>query len=140
MTTITELTAHAVELYNAGDIDGFCELYAQDALLVTPDGTYAGRDAIRNYWSKNKSSFPVYHLTVNTSAEKGEFTFDEFTWSGTNTGPLYLPDGSELPATGKTVEFNGMELTQVRDGKMIVHKLYWDNVVALTKLGLMPAS
>lgn len=140
MTVLTDLHARAIELYNAGDIDGFCDLYAEDAVLATPDGTYAGRGAIREYWSRNKASFPVHHLTVTTSAETGDRTLGELTWTGINTGPLYMPDGSEIPATGKSVEFNGMEMTQVRGDKIVVHKLYWDNMAALSQLGLIPPS
>ncbi len=136
MSTLTDLNAQAIKLFNAGDIDGFCELYAEDAVLSSPDGTYAGRSAIRDYWTKQKAGFAGYHLAVGTAAETGDCTLDEFTWSGTNTGPLYLPDGSELPATGKSVEIKGMELTQVRGDKFVVHKLYWDNMAVLAQLGL----
>jgi hypothetical protein len=36
------------------------------------------------------------------------------------------------------VEIKGMELVQVRDGKVVVNTLYYDNVAALTQLGLVP--
>ena len=39
----------------------------------------------------------------------------------TNTGPLVMPDGTELPPTGKRIELKGMELVQIRDGKAAVH-------------------
>jgi hypothetical protein len=40
-----------------------------------------------------------------------------FVFAGTHTGPFLLPDGTELPPTGKRVEIRGMELVQVRDGR-----------------------
>ena len=37
-----------VELYNAGDLDGVMDLYAEDAVQLMPDGTFEGRSAIRD--------------------------------------------------------------------------------------------
>jgi hypothetical protein len=63
---------------------------------------------------------------------------DEWTFVGTQTGPLTLPDGTELPATGKPLEIRGMELVLVRDGKIVVDNLYYDPTVFLAQLGLVP--
>jgi hypothetical protein len=49
-----------------------------------------------------------------------------------------LPDGTELPPTGKRVEIRGMEYVQVRDGKIVIDNLYYDNVALLAQLGLVP--
>jgi predicted ester cyclase len=57
---------------------------------------------------------------------------------GTHTGPLVLPDGAELPPTGKRVEVSGMELVRVRDGKIVVDNLYYDNLAVAAQLGLLP--
>jgi predicted ester cyclase len=59
---------------------------------------------------------------------------------GTHTGPLVLPDGTELPPTGKRVEVKGMELVRVRDGKIVVDNLYYDNLAVAAQLGLLPQS
>ena len=59
---------------------------------------------------------------------------------GTHTGPLVLPDGTELPPTGKRVEVKGMELVRVRDGKVVVDNLYYDNLAVAAQLGLLPQS
>ena len=57
---------------------------------------------------------------------------------GTHTGPVVLPDGTELPPTGKRVEVQGMELVRVRDGKIVVDNLYYDNLAVAAQLGLLP--
>ncbi|HEU5405820.1 MAG TPA: ester cyclase, partial [Gaiellaceae bacterium] len=54
------------------------------------------------------------------------------------TGPFRLPDGSEVPATGRPVEIKGMELVEVRDGKIVVDNLYYDFMAAVSQLGLVP--
>jgi hypothetical protein len=68
---------------------------------------------------------------------KADAFCDEWTFAGTNTGTLLLPDGRELPATGKQVEIKGMEYCLMRDGKLIVNTLYYDNMAVAYQLGLI---
>jgi hypothetical protein len=49
-----------------------------------------------------------------------------------------LPDGTAFPATGKRVELRGMELCRVRDGKLVIDNLYYDNMTVFAQLGLIP--
>ena len=128
----------AVKLYNAGNLEGLVSSYAEDAVLVTPDSTAQGRAAIRDVWSRDKAAFPDRALTIGVIIEQGDTVASEFTWVATNTGPLVLPDGTELPPTGKRIETKGMELVRVRDGKLAVHHSYWDNMDLAGQLGLTP--
>ena len=45
--------------------------------------------------------------TVNSFIEQGDTFADEWTFVGTQTGPFRLPDGGELPPTGRRVEVRG---------------------------------
>jgi predicted ester cyclase len=51
---------------------------------------------------------------------------------------LRLPDGTQLPPTGKPLEIKGMELVQVRDGKIVIDNLYYDAMAILAQVGLLP--
>ncbi len=106
--------------------------------MVSPDGTFEGRAAIREYWSQNRASFPDCTLTLDASFERGGTVAEEFTWAGTNTGPIVMPDGTELAPAGRRVESKGMEVEQVRDRKIAVQHLYWDNMAFAAQLGLAP--
>ena len=57
---------------------------------------------------------------------------------GTNTGPLSLPDGSTVPATGKAVRVRGCDIATVADGMIVRHHFYFDQMELLTQLGLAP--
>ena len=121
------------------DADGdILRQYTEDAVLVSPNGTVQGRTAIREHWSQEKAAFPDRTLTVNVVVEQGDTIAAEWTWAGTHTGPLVLPDGTELPPTGKRVEGQGMDLAQLRDGKAAVLHQYWDNMAWARQLGLVP--
>ena len=129
-----------VKLYNAGDLEGLVNSYAEDAVLVTPDGTARGRAAIRERWSRDKASFPDRSLTIEVIVDQGDTVASEFTWVATNTGPLVEPDGTELPPTGRRIQAKGMELVQVRDGMVAAHRGYWDNMALAGQLGLLPGA
>lgn len=107
-------------------------------MLVTPTGTAQGRTAIREYWSRIKTAFPDYTLTVDVVVEQGDTVATEWTWSGTHTGPLVLRDGTQLPPTGKRVEHRGVELAYLRDGKIAEYHMYWDGMAIARQLGLLP--
>ena len=138
MSSMTDAYERAAQLYNAGDMAALADTYTEDAVLVTPFGTAQGRAAIREQWSRDKVSFPDCAVTIDVSVEQGDTVAGEWTWAGTHTGPLVLPGGTEVPATGKRVEVKGMELMRMRDGKVAVHHGYWDNMAVAAQLGLLP--
>jgi steroid delta-isomerase-like uncharacterized protein len=140
MSANQELLDRYVELYNAGDLDGCMDLYAEDAVQLMPDGTYEGRSAIRERLVLELEAFPDIDWKVESFVEDGDFFADEWTFVGTHAGPLQLPDGGELPATGRRVEIRGMELVQMRDGVIVVDNLYYDTMAVAAQLGLMPAA
>lgn len=127
-----------VELYNAGDLEACMELYAEDAVQWMHDGLFAGVDAIQERLARDLTAFPDAKYVVESFVEDGDTFADEWTFTGTNTGPFRLPDGSEVPAAGRPVEIKGMELVEVRDGKIVVDNLYYDFMAAVSQLGLVP--
>ena len=127
-----------VELYNEGDLGGVMDLYADDAVQVMPDGTFEGRSVIGERLAKELTAFPDLHHRVVSFVEQEDAFADEWVFVGTHTGPLVLPDGTELPPTGKRVEVRGMELVELRDGKIVVDNLYYDNLPIAAQLGLLP--
>lgn len=132
-----KLLERYVELYNEGDLDSCMELYAPDAVQWMHDGLFEGVDAIRERLARDLVAFPDAKYVVESFVEDGDTFADEWTFTGTNTGPFRLPDG-EVPATGRPVELKGMELVEVRDGRIVVDNLYYDFMAAVAQLGLIP--
>jgi steroid delta-isomerase-like uncharacterized protein len=133
-----KLLERYVERYNAGDLDACMDLYAEDAVQIMPEGTFEGRSAIRERLNRELAGFSDLVYTVSSFVEQGDAFADEWTTVGTHTGALTLPDGTQLPPTGKRVEVRGMEYVQVRDGKIVIDNLYYDNMAFLAQLGLVP--
>jgi hypothetical protein len=64
----------------------------------------------------------------------------EYIWAATNTGPLNLPGGSTLPATGKRIELPCVTVVEVKDGLVAAERSYWDMMAAFQQMGLLPAT
>lgn len=137
MSANRNLLERYVELYNEGDLDACMELYADDAVQLMHDGLFTGVSEIQERLQRDLTGLPDAHYVVESFVENGDLFADEWTFTGTHTGPFHLPDGSELPPTGKRVEIRGMELVVVR-GKIVVDNLYYDFMAIVSQLGLVP--
>jgi steroid delta-isomerase-like uncharacterized protein len=60
-----------------------------------------------------------------------------FWWNGygTHTGPLEPPG---LAATGKTIEFDGVDFHEYRDGKVARLRIVFDMASVMRQLGVLP--
>jgi predicted ester cyclase len=132
------LLGRYVELYNLRDLDGCVELFVEDAVQVSPDGTVHGRRRIRERLARQLAACPDMRLSVGSFVEQGDSFADEWAFAGTHTGPFLLPDGTELAPTGRPVEIKGMEFVQVRDGKIVTRHLYYDYLSVATQFGVLP--
>jgi steroid delta-isomerase-like uncharacterized protein len=140
MSANRKLLDRYVERYNAGDLDGVMDLYAEDAVQIMPDGTYEGWNTVRERLAQELDGFTDLNHTVRSFVEQGDLFADEWTFVGTHTGSFRLPDGTELPPTGKRVEIKGMAVVRVRDGKIVLNSLYYDTLAVAVQLGLVPES
>ncbi|MEU6933817.1 nuclear transport factor 2 family protein [Streptomyces sp. NPDC046385] len=132
MDRFTEAVTHA-------DLQAISGLLAEDAVALTPDGgEIEGRDAIVEYWRTMTTSIPDATFTYRNRFEIGDTAIDEGLFTGKNTGPIPLPDGDTLPATGRTVNIRGIDLAQVKDGRIQSYRLYFDQMEFLDQLGLLP--
>ena len=138
MERYRSLLERYVERYNAADLDGVMELYAEDSVQLMPDGTFEGSAAIRRRLGQELVAFSDLAHRYLSYVEQDDAFADEWVFAGTHTGPVVLPDGTEVPPTGKRVEVQGMELVRVREGKIVVDNLYYDNLAVAAQLGLLP--
>ena len=121
------------------DLKVLAELYAEDAVAVTPDeGEIRGRDNIVEYWRQMTEAVPEATFESLHAYEVGDTAIDEGIFSGRNTGPLHLPSGETLPATQKEIRIRGVDIATVRDGRIVDYRLYFDEMDFLGQLGLLP--
>ncbi|MFE3856941.1 ester cyclase [Streptomyces griseorubiginosus] len=121
------------------DLKVIAELYAEDAVAVTPDeGEIHGREDIVEYWRQMTEAVPNARFEPLHSYEAGDTAIDEGVFSGRNTGPIQLPTGEMLPATQKEISIRGVDIATVRDGRITDYRLYFDEMEFLGQLGLLP--
>lgn len=137
MGTVREHVEHGVELYNRHDFGEITTSYAPDAVEITPQGTYTGYEAIAGRYREHWGTFPDGHIEPFSWTVEGDTAVVEYTWTGTHTGPMTGPDGTQIPPTGKHVAFPVVSAFQVRDGRTVSHRVYWDQLSALAQLGVM---
>jgi ketosteroid isomerase-like protein len=119
------------------DLEAARALYASDAVAETPDeGTLRGADAIAGWLVKFAEAFPDAKWEQTNGFEIGDTAVDEGYFTGTNTGPLPMPDGQSVPATGKAIRLRACDLATVKDGAITSHRFYFDQVDFLGQLGL----
>lgn len=121
------------------DAGSIAECFAPDAVALTPDGEFRGRDAIAEYMGDFATAVPDSRFEHEHRYEAGDTAIDEGWFQGTNTGPLKLPDGRTLPATGKQIRIHGCDIATVEDGRIVDYRLYFDELAFLEQLGLAPA-
>lgn len=121
------------------DVAAMRALYAPDAVAQTPDeGTLNGADAIAGWLAKFAEAFPDADFELTVGLEDGDTAIDEGYFTGTNSGPLPMPDGQSLPATGRRVRIRACDLATVDGGRVTHHRFYFDQMDFLGQLGLAP--
>ena len=129
-----------VALTSKADAKVIGELFAQDAVAVTPDGgELHGRDDIAEYWRQMTEAVPEGSYESLHAYEVGDTAIDEGWFSGRNTGPIQLPSGDSLPPTQKEFRIRGVDFATVdADGLIAEYRLYFDEMEFLGQLGLLP--
>jgi steroid delta-isomerase-like uncharacterized protein len=138
-----DLWTEGVARYNSHDWEGLASLYASDAVHVDPLGRHEGPAGIQAYFAEATSAFPDMRMETSRLLQEGDTIVAEWTWRATNTGPLSMltmPDGTEIPATGKTAEVPGVSVLTVGDGKVANQRDYYDSASMMSQLGLMPGT
>ena len=121
----------------SGDRAGVAACYADDAVLTAPDaGELTGKDAIVEWVFSLDEAFPDGGYESLAKYEDGDTAIDEGFLTGTNTGPLRLPTGQEIPPTGRSIRVRVCDVARVRGGLIRTHRFYFDNEEFARQLGL----
>lgn len=89
-------------------------------------------------WSLTLTSpFPDLEIVIEKQLEAGDTVVTEMRFTGTQTAPMTTPQGV-LPPTGRRVDVPGCVLHTVRDGRITQHTGYYDQLLFLGQLGLLP--
>jgi ketosteroid isomerase-like protein len=128
-------------VFTIRDLKAIADLYAENAVAVTPDqGEIVGRERIVEWHKQFMDAFPDARYESERKYESGNTAIDEGAFIGTHTGPLAGPSGDMIQATGREVDVRACDIGDVEDGVVVAHRFYFDQMSFLGQLGLLPDS
>jgi steroid delta-isomerase-like uncharacterized protein len=132
----------AIERWNATDREGWAALYTDDVVYEAPGGARISglADLKEKYFDALVTAAPDRLSSEVVLFAEGNHVVEQARYTGTHTGTWRNPDGAEIPATGKKVDFPFVGVFRVEDGKISSIRLYFDQVEVFTQLGLMPGA
>jgi steroid delta-isomerase-like uncharacterized protein len=112
-------------------------LYHEDAVNIDPTRVMRGIDQIMLSFEQMWSAFGELEFEIGPVAVGDESGFaNEWTGRGQHTGAYVMPDGQQLPATGRRIEIQGGTFFELRDGKISRQRDYFDVLGWMQQLGL----
>ena len=137
-TTVSEAFDKHTEAFNSHDIDGFADTLADDAVFRAPGGIAGeGKTACVQFFGGWLDAFPDAHVEIHYLHIAGDVAVEEGEFTGTHHGVLRSPAG-DVPATGRHVTVDYIEVLRFLDGKPVSFNLMYDRLLLLEQLGLIP--
>lgn len=120
------------EVVNHGKLELIEDLFDPEFRTVTPQGEL-DRDGFRAYVEAWRAGFPDVHCEVHDLIAEG----DKVAWgvraTGTHTGEFM-----GIPPTGRSVDFESLNIAEMRDGRGYRHQVIMDVPKMMSQLGVSP--
>jgi predicted ester cyclase len=135
MSSADEIRSRFIPAVAANEVAKVVACYRDDAVLIAPEGRFEGRDYIEAFYRGQFQAFPGARLMVTLTHDRGDTGIAEWSFTGTNNGPLELPGGEVIAPTGKRVTQRGVDIAIIEDGLIREHRLYYDQLELIEQLG-----
>jgi steroid delta-isomerase-like uncharacterized protein len=121
---------------NNGDLTLLDTAFAADYVEHSPDpmATSKGLPALKEMYTMMRTAFPDIKIEVINAVAEGDHVIIHQTLTGTNTGSM-----GGMPATGKAVKADGVDMFIVKDGKIVEHWAVYDSMTMMTQMGMAMA-
>ncbi len=114
------LIRRAIEARNTNDVEAFAAFFPTD-----------WHEGVRRAFNSLTEAFPDVHITIEELIGEGDKIVSRWSFQGTHLG-LY----QDIPATGKQVNYTGIDIYTIEDGKVVSVVRETDNLVVLQQLGV----
>jgi predicted ester cyclase len=128
---------HMLARISAGDVEGFTAVLSPDYVRhcqAMPENLQVirGKEEMHEWLLSNKATFPDYHEELEWLVGEGDFVAWRSIGTGTQSGAL-----GPFPATHKRMQIVIIGMHRFQEGKVIETWTVWDNLAALSQLGLL---
>jgi steroid delta-isomerase-like uncharacterized protein len=121
------------EYYNTNNLNGLDEVIAFDVLMpkIMPNMP-SGLEGAKAVHEKTLIGMPDFKTEVQDLIAEGDKVVARVIMTGTHTGDFW-----GIPATGRQVEFTGVYVVRIANGKIVEHWGEEDGVSLLQQLGVL---
>ena len=124
----------AVAQMNAGNVDGYLELYADNLTVHGYPPGVEGKAGVSEFYRSFRSGFSDFELTIEDVLTDGDKVAGRYTIRGTHSGELM-----GVPGSGNKVELDGQSFFRFENGRVVERWQAMDAVPLLIQIGAMPA-
>jgi steroid delta-isomerase-like uncharacterized protein len=121
--------------WNSHDVEGVVTFYHDEIVWrnIGLEETYRGKAEIAAFLSRLFTAFPDLHFEVTHKIARGNNVAEQWYLQGTHRGTFM-----GIPPTNRRLEWPGMSMIEMRDGKFYRDHFYYDAGSLLRQLGLLP--
>ena len=130
------IALQALDVLNNHEYEKLDQLYVQDFkryCQATPEAVVESLDDFKALLAEWDTQFPDAYNELHMIAADGDLVAFYMTYSGTQEGQM-----GPFPATGKKMSVECAGFHRLENGKIVETWVTWDNLAALTQLGLFP--
>lgn len=131
------------DAWNAHDVDAVSALMTEDVRYEdpsAPEPILNGRRQVEEYVRAAFAAVPDLRLDKQEEwvTPGGAVIASSFRFSGTFQAPLTAPGLPPLAPTGGQLDILGMDRSEIRDGRLARHQIFWDMVELGRQMGVLP--
>ncbi len=137
-TDVESFIAEAARAINERDWNAYGRLFSEDLVMRTPGlpGVTTGRAARVELVQGIVAPFPDNQVDVERTITEGAWSCFQLRFTGTHTGPMAGPDGSEIAPTNKSVALPYCLVTKMDNGVVTEVHEYYDRLELVAQLGI----
>jgi predicted ester cyclase len=134
MATPEQALRRAQERFNAGDLDGYLELYDDRIRLYGLGPEPLGAAAVRGFYEVLFAAFEEPHLEFHEVLEAGDTATVRFTLTARHVGEFM-----GVPATGKDIVLPGITTLRFEGDRCVERHTVTDMLGLMVQMGAVPA-
>jgi len=135
--TPAQIARQQIEAAASRDWPTLRSLYAPDVRYVDPNGEARGADATIATIERTLQPFGTVTVAIARVYEGRDYAVAEWTSSAINSAEITLADGSKVPPTDNEVNLSVVTIYDVKDGRIVSERSYYDALAMFGALGLL---
>ncbi|MDQ4003445.1 MAG: ester cyclase [Actinomycetota bacterium] len=132
-----QLALSVIEALNDGDLSQWSHKLADEYTGEYPGVPVLNKAQSFGYNQRFLIAFPDQHFEVHSVVSQVDQVFIHWTVSGTHTERFATVTGRTIPPTRRRATVSGVLLSELREGKIVRERWYWDQLSLLDQLGIL---